>query len=145
MDDSSQQNKYSWIMDTANYIHWKNIYPCKVLIGQTLQWRHSEHDGIANHQTHDCLPNRLLRRRSTKISKPCVIGLCAGNSLVTGKFPAQRASNAKCLHLMTSSWLDRHHPDASSIDHMSATSAHHDMLSWLMRNSCCWCPVAIWS
>ena len=34
------------------------------------------------------------RRRSKKISKLRVTGICAGNSPVTGEFPAQRASNA---------------------------------------------------
>ena len=32
-----------------------------------------------------------------KTSKLRVIGLCAGNSSVTGEFPAQRASNAEML------------------------------------------------
>ena len=44
---------------------------------------------------HDCLLNRLFRRRPKKISKLRVTGLCAGNSPVTGEFPAQRASNAE--------------------------------------------------
>ena len=35
------------------------------------------------------------RRRSKKTSKLRVNGLCAGNSPVTGEFPAQRASNAE--------------------------------------------------
>ena len=36
-------------------------------------------------------------------------GLCAGNSPVTGEFPAQMASNAeKCFHLMTSSWQNEY-------------------------------------
>ena len=37
--------------------------------------------------------NRLFRRRSKKTSKLRVTGLCAGNSPVTGEFPAQMASN----------------------------------------------------
>ena len=45
--------------------------------------------------SHDCLLNRLFRRRSTKTSKPRVTGLRGGNSPVTGEFPAQRASNAE--------------------------------------------------
>ena len=43
----------------------------------------------------DCLLNRLFRRRSKKISKLRVIGLGAGNSPVTGEFPAQKASYAE--------------------------------------------------
>ena len=37
----------------------------------------------------------LFKRRSKKTSKLRVTGLCEGNSLVTGKLPAQRASNAE--------------------------------------------------
>ena len=47
------------------------------------------------HQPRDCLLNRLFRRRLEKISKLHVAGLCAGNSPVTGEFPAQRASEAE--------------------------------------------------
>ena len=60
----------------------------------TLQWRHNEHDGVSNHQPHDCWLNRLVRRRSKKTSKLRVTGLCEGNSPVTREFPTQRASNA---------------------------------------------------
>ena len=35
------------------------------------------------------------KRRWKKTSKPRVTGLCAGNSPVTGEFPAQRASNTE--------------------------------------------------
>ena len=44
----------------------------------SLQWRHNGRDGISNHQPHDCLLNRLFRRRSKKTSKFRVTGLCAG-------------------------------------------------------------------
>ena len=60
-----------------------------------LQWRHNELDGVSKHQPHDCLLNRLFRRRSKKTSKLRVTGLCAGNSSGTGEFPTQRASNAE--------------------------------------------------
>ena len=46
----------------------------------TLRWRHNEHEGVSNHQPHDCLLNRLSRRTSKKTSKLCVTGLCEGNS-----------------------------------------------------------------
>ena len=39
-----------------------------------------------------------------KSSKRCVTGLCAGNSLVTGEFPAQMTSNAENV-----SFLWRHY------------------------------------
>ena len=53
-----------------------------------IWWRHHE-------QPHDCLLNRLFRRRSKKTSQLRVTGLCEGNSPVSIKFPAQRASNAE--------------------------------------------------
>ena len=41
---------------------------------------HNGRDGVSNHQPHDCLLNRLFRRRSKKTSKLRVTGLCVGNS-----------------------------------------------------------------
>ena len=61
----------------------------------SLQLCHDERDGVSNHQPDDCLLTPLFSHRSKKTSKLCVTGLCAGNSPVTGEFPAQRASNAK--------------------------------------------------
>ena len=61
----------------------------------SLRWRHNGHDSVSNHQPQDCLLNHLFRRRSKKISKLHITGLCAGNSPGTGEFPAQRASNAE--------------------------------------------------
>ena len=74
-----------------------------------LQWRHNEHDGISNHQPHDCLRNRLFSRRSQKTSKFRVTGLCAGNSSVIGEFPAQRASNADNVSIW---WRHHAHNDS---------------------------------
>ena len=72
----------------------------------SLLWRHNGRVSVSNHQPHDCLLNRLFRRRSKRISKLSVTGLCAGNSPGTGEFPAQMTSDAeKCFHLMTSSCL----------------------------------------
>ena len=62
---------------------------------ESLQWRHNAHDGDSTHQPHDCLLIHLFRRKSKKTSNLRVIGLCVGNSPVTGEFPAQRASNAE--------------------------------------------------
>ena len=61
----------------------------------SLQWRHNRCDGVSNHQPHGCLLNRWFGRRSMKASKLRVTGLCAGNSLGTGEFPVQMASNAE--------------------------------------------------
>ena len=45
-----------------------------------------------------------MRRRSKKTSKLRVPGLCAGNSPVTGEFPAQRASKAENVSI----WWSHH-------------------------------------
>ena len=75
---------------------------------KTLLWRHNEHDGISNHQRLECLHNHVFRLRSKKTSKLHVTGLCAGNSPVTGEFPAQRASNSGNVSI----WW-RHHDDTN--------------------------------
>ena len=80
----------------------------------TLRWRHNEHDYVINHQPHDCLLNRLFRRRSKKTSKLRVTGLCAGNSPMTGEFPAQRASNAENVPIR---W--RHHDFSKRREHIT--------------------------
>ena len=81
---------------------WWSWWQCKMM---ALQWRHNERHGVSNNHPLDCLHNRLFRRKSKKTSKLCVTDLCAGNSSVTGEFPAQRASNADIFfHFMKSSW-----------------------------------------
>ena len=94
----------SWIViieTSLNSIVWNiqyrlSIY-CKLLCNLllSLQWRYTGRDGVSNQQPHHCLLNRLFRHRSKKTSKPRVTGLGAGNSPVTGEFPAQIASNAE--------------------------------------------------
>ena len=69
-----------------------------------LQWSHKRRDGVSNHQPHHCLLKRLYWCKSKKTSKLRVTGLCAGNSSVTGEFPAQMASNAENVSI----WW-RHH------------------------------------
>ena len=76
----------------------------------SLQWRHNGCDGVSNNQLHDCLLNRLFRRRSKKTSKLRVTCLCVGNSPVTGEFPAQRSSNAENVSI----WW-RHHVRAHAL------------------------------
>ena len=61
-------------------------------------------DGVSIQQPHDCLLNRLFRRKSKKTSQLRVTGFCAGNSPVTGEFPAQMGSNAENVSI----WW-RHH------------------------------------
>ena len=75
----------------------------QVCLYLSLRWRHNGHDGVSNHQPHDCLPNRLFRPRSRKTSKLCVTGLCEE---FTGDrwIPRTKASNAENISI----WW-RHH------------------------------------
>ena len=61
-------------------------------------------ESVSNHQSHDCLLNRLFRRKSKKTSKLPVTGLFDEDSPVTAEFPSHRASNAENVSI----WL-RHH------------------------------------
>ena len=85
--------------------------PCDPFIHFPLPWRHNGHDGVSNHQPHECLLNRLFGRRLKKSWKLRVTGLCAGNSPGTGEFPAQIASNAENVSI----WW-RHHVWGCPID-----------------------------
>ena len=62
------------------------------------QWRHNERSSVSNHQRLHCLLKCRFRRRTKKTSNLRVTGLCAGNSPVTGEFPAQKALKRKCCH-----------------------------------------------
>ena len=91
-----------WIIDSPSW--WSSHHRKPDTTGSqgivALRWRHNGCDGVSNHQPHDCVFNRLFRRRS----KLRVIGLCAGNSPVPGEFPAQMSSDAENVSI---SW--RHH------------------------------------
>ena len=91
-----------------------DVVPClKSQKVDSLQWRHNGRDIVSNHQPHDCLLNRLFRRRSKKTPKLRVTGLCAGNSPGTGEFPAQMASYAENVSI----WW-RHHVNIAAFGHM---------------------------
>ena len=89
-----------WIIGRVNNafnkkdIWWHLMY--------TLRWRQNGRDSISNHQPHDCLLNRLFRRRPKKTSKLRVTGLCARDRWIPRTNGQWRR---KCFHLMTSSWL----------------------------------------
>ena len=78
---------------------WVN--PAKYL---TLRWRPNGRNSVSYYQPHDCLLNRLFRRRSKKTSNHRITGLCVGHSPGTGEFPAQMAHNAENVSI----WW-RHH------------------------------------
>ena len=53
------------LLDTAQ----THYFPRTQIPFTSLQWRNNGHDGVSNHQLHDCLLSRLFRRRSKKTSK----------------------------------------------------------------------------
>ena len=87
----------------------------------SLRWRHNERDSVSNHQPHDCLRNRLFRRRSKKTSKLRLTGLCVGKSPGTDEFPAQMASYAENVSI----WW-RHHG-------MFMVVIHYNDITWVTR------------
>ena len=114
-------------------------YPC---ISHTLRWRHNGRDSVWNRQPHDCLLNRLFRRRSKKTSKLRVTGLCVGNSPGTGEFPSlcvgnspgtgefptQMASNAENVSI----WWRHHAAFALLVPHWLH---YHWHLVWHIRHA----------
>ena len=70
-----------------------------------LQWRHKGRDSVSNHQPHDCVLNRLFRRRSEKTSKLRVTGHLCGELTSPRWIPRTNGQlRGKCFHLMTSCW-----------------------------------------
>ena len=110
------------------------VIPPTSEISLTLQWRRNGRGSVSNHQSHDCLLNRLFRRRSKKTSRLHVTGLCAGNSPGTGEFPAQMSSYAENVSI----WW-RHHEFNRAVDAIHerrAASHQHDCLPWHVMS--CW-------
>ena len=97
----------------------------------TIQWRHNGRESVSNHQPHDCLLNRLFRRRSKRTSKLRVTGLCAGNSPVTGEFPAQRASNAENVSI----WWRHHVYGRCWLLHCNATGVPFEIYDWILNRT----------
>ena len=64
-------------------------------VSYSLQWRHIQHDGVSNHQPHDCSLNCFFKLQIKENIKAPHHWLLWGNSPVTAEFPAQRASNAE--------------------------------------------------
>ena len=88
------KHRHSWtVLETV--IYTQHIIYLSSHEHIALLWRRNGRGSVSNHQPHECLNNRLFRRRSKKASKLRVTGLCAGNSPGIGEFPAQMTSNAE--------------------------------------------------
>ena len=63
-------------LDPENDKAWWSSPENRIIITVTsLRWRRNGRDSVSNHQPHDCLLNRLFRRRSKKTSKLRVTGV----------------------------------------------------------------------
>ena len=107
-DPLGRFNKTMSIYQNRNYIN--SQYKDKTVSRTShhynaLQWRQNGRDSVSNHQPHDCLLNRLFRRRSKKTSKLRVTGLCCGEFTGDRWIPRTNGQlRGKCFHLMTSLW-----------------------------------------
>ena len=106
---------YTNLITVCNSAKSPKMYTILCHQNHTLQWRHNECDGVLNHRRLHCLLNCLFRRRLKKTSKLRVTGFCEGNSLVTGEFPAQKASNAENVSI----WW-RHHGIQCTVHEINA-------------------------
>ena len=89
---------------------------------------------MSNLQPHHCLLNRVFRRRSKKTSKLRVTGLCAGNSPVTGEFPAQMTHNAINVSI---GWS--HHLFLQCDAHFRGSTALEQLCNFLIFHNLIFC------
>ena len=136
-------------MISTEFCTWHGSYAvmsCAKLCLNPLRWRHNERDSVSNHQPHDCLLSRLIRRRSKKTSKLRVTGLCVGNSPGTGEFPTQMASYAENVSI----WWRHHALNQSEasiwIKFQLRTKNHQRNMSHDCIMSSIWCntPGLMW-
>ena len=85
-------------------IYYQVIMTTSCILHIPLHWHHNERNGISNRRCPDCLLNHLFRCRSKKTSMLCITGPCEGNSLATGEFSAQRASDVENVSI----WWHHH-------------------------------------
>ena len=92
----------------------------------SLQWRQNERDSVSNHRRLDCLLIRSFRRRSKKISKLRVTGLCEGNPQLIDAFPSQRASNVENVPI----WWGLHVFKFCHSLHLSIEPCVNGIITW---------------
>ena len=76
-----------------------------MFLRESLWWRHNDHDSASNHQPHECLFNRLFRRRSKKTSNSASLAFVWGIHRDRWIPRTNGQLRGKCFHLMTSSCL----------------------------------------
>ena len=68
---------------------------------KSLQWRHNEHSGVSNVQPHDCLLNRLFRRRSKFPFHDVIMYIDAMMWILMWTLAPHYRSFARGIHLLT--------------------------------------------
>ena len=84
---------YGCIMLCLVWLYQLFLWIHVIHLALSLQWRHKGGDSVSNHQPHNCLLNRLFRRRSKKTSKLRVTGLCGAST-------TENASIRWCHHVI---------------------------------------------
>ena len=79
-------NIFVYIMDKTHL----DVQCGACVLHDLLRWRHNEHDGVSNHQPHDCLRNRWFRCRLRETSKFRVIDIVRWPVNSLHKWPVTR-------------------------------------------------------
>ena len=104
--DMTSSDSKQWDIVVGHWLYVTCPCPSAYQCGPTrggrvtpLQWRHNGCDSVWNNKPHDCLLNRLFRRRSKKTSKLRVTGFVRDRWIprTNGQL------RGKCFHLLTSS------------------------------------------
>ena len=101
-----------------------------------LQWRHNGRDGVSNHQPHDCLLNRVNRRRSKwNVKAPRrwpLWGEVSGDRRIPR---ANGQKRRKYFNLMTLSWNTKYDNEFFQVPQFLKIS---DLVSLIMLCTKCW-------
>ena len=92
------------------------MYPSLVIYSQllyvkifgysiSLPWRHNGHDGVSNHQPHDCLLNRYSGKDQRKHQSSASLAFVRGIHRDRWIPRTKGQQRGKCFHLMTSSCI----------------------------------------
>ena len=119
----------------VHIIHWKYLYTSHkgyLSITVTSSWARWR----LKSPVLRLFTQQFIQAQIKENIKPRVTGLCAGNSPVTGEFPAQRASNAENVSI----WW-RHHVNMYACRHNVRSSSDTNsslivLMAWYLSNHC---------
>ena len=115
---------------------WTVSMKCKCTFA-ALQWRHTGHDGVSNHQPHDCWLDRLFRVDQRKHQSSALLAFVRGIYRWPVKSPHKWPVTRKMLPFDASSWLYNSSIRRCSLNyfHLKDTGPS-GLLSQCYR---CWC------